>query len=414
MAEVTSKDGLINYALRKLGAPVIEINVDREQAEDRVDEALQFFTERHFDGVEKVFFSHQLTQTDIDNRFILTDDLETPKGFPSNGPTGRDIVSVTKVFQFGALKGISSMFDVRYQMALSDYFGINTGLGYQSSLGLASFDSAKRYISMIEDFFQPEKEVRFSKVTNRLLIDSELDKTTSAGNYLIIEAYAALDPEKFGQIYNDRILKKYVTALIKKQWGSNLSKFAGVQLPGGVQLNGPQIYAEAVSEIKELVAEPMLVTGDNAHSAQAVADQLGIGSVVADVLPESKIAVVRDLQAQGKCVAMVGDGVNDAAALAQADLGIAMGSGSDVAIEASDITLVRSDPRSIVDAIRLSRRTLSTIKGNLFWAFAYNIAAIPLAVAGLLNPMIAGAAMAFSSVFVVGNSLRLRRFQSTG
>jgi Cu+-exporting ATPase len=172
--------------------------------------------------------------------------------------------------------------------------------------------------------------------------------------------------------------------------------------------------AHAVSEIKELVGEPILVTGDNTHSAQAVADQLGIGSVVADVLPESKIAVVRDLQAQGNCVAMVGDGVNDAAALAQADLGIAMGSGSDVAIEASDITLVRSDPRSIVDAIRLSRRTLSTIKGNLFWAFAYNIAAIPLAMAGLLNPMVAGAAMAFSSVFVVGNSLRLRGFQPTG
>lgn len=172
--------------------------------------------------------------------------------------------------------------------------------------------------------------------------------------------------------------------------------------------------AQAVLEIKELVGEPMLVTGDNAHSAQVIADQLGIHSVIADVLPESKIAVVRDLQAQGKCVAMVGDGVNDAAALAQADLGIAMGSGSDVAIEASDITLVRSDPRSIVDAIRLSRRTLATIKGNLFWAFAYNIAAIPLAMAGLLNPMIAGAAMAFSSAFVVGNSLRLRGLQPTG
>ena len=117
MANVTSKDGLIDYALRKLGAPVIEINVDREQVEDRVDEALQFFTERHFDGVERVYFSHELSQTDIDNRFILTDDLATPKGFPTNGPTGKDIVSVTKVFQFGALKGISSMFDVRYQIS---------------------------------------------------------------------------------------------------------------------------------------------------------------------------------------------------------------------------------------------------------------------------------------------------------
>ena len=255
MAKPSSKDELIEYALRKLGALVIEINVDREQAEDRLDEALQFFTERHFDGVERVYFSHQLTEDDITNRFILTDDIGTPKGFPSGGPTGRDIVSVIKVFQFGALKGISSMFDVRYQMALSDYFGINTGLGYQSSLGLASFDSAKRYISMIEDFFQAEKEIRFSKVTNRLLIDSELDKTANAGDFIIIEAYAALNPDKFTEIYNDRLFKKYVTALIKKQWGTNLSKFAGVQLPGGVQLNGPQIYAEAISEIQIIEQE---------------------------------------------------------------------------------------------------------------------------------------------------------------
>jgi hypothetical protein len=255
MASITSRDGLIDYALRKLGAPVIEINIDRQQAEDRVDEALQFFNERHFDGVERVFFSHELTADDITNRYILTDDLATPKGFPTGGPTGRDIVSVTKVFQFGPLKGIDSMFDVRYQMALNDYFGINTGLGYQSALGLASYDSAKRYISMISDFFQPEKEIRFSKVTNRLLIDGDLSQSTESGDYLIIEAYAALDPETFNEIYNDRMLKRYVTALLKKQWGSNLSKFAGVQLPGGVQLNGPQIYAEALQEIQIIEQE---------------------------------------------------------------------------------------------------------------------------------------------------------------
>jgi Cu+-exporting ATPase len=170
----------------------------------------------------------------------------------------------------------------------------------------------------------------------------------------------------------------------------------------------------AIRDLKELGLEPMLVTGDNSAVAKAVATSLGIESVWAEVLPEDKIELVRELQGSGKRVAMVGDGVNDAAALAQSDLGMAMGSGTDVAIEASDITLVRSDPRSIVDAIRLSRRTLTTIKGNLFWAFAYNVAAIPLAMAGLLNPMIAGAAMALSSVFVVTNSLRLRSFQGTG
>ena len=173
--------------------------------------------------------------------------------------------------------------------------------------------------------------------------------------------------------------------------------------------------ASAVRLLRDLGLEPVLLTGDNEATARAVAAEVGIdlgpATVIANVLPADKVDVVRRLKAEGRVVAMVGDGVNDAAALAQADLGVAMGTGADVAIEASDLTLVRGDLRVAADAIRLSRRTLGTIKGNLFWAFAYNVAAVPLAAAGLLNPMLAGAAMAVSSVFVVTNSLRLRRFE---
>ena len=169
--------------------------------------------------------------------------------------------------------------------------------------------------------------------------------------------------------------------------------------------------AQAVAALRDLGLTPVLLTGDHVTAARAVAADVGIDEVIADVLPEQKVAEVVRLQGTGAVVAMVGDGVNDAAALAQADLGLAMGTGTDGAIEAADITVVRGDLLAVVDAIRLSRRTLAIIKGNLFWAFAYNVAAIPLAMAGLLNPIVAGAAMAFSSVFVVTNSLRLRRFR---
>ena len=169
--------------------------------------------------------------------------------------------------------------------------------------------------------------------------------------------------------------------------------------------------AEAVAQLRALGLTPVLLTGDNAAAARAVAAQVGIDEVIAEVLPADKVDTIELLQGEGRVVAMVGDGVNDAAALARADLGLSMGTGTDAAIEASDLTLVRGDLRVAADAIRLSRRTLATIKGNLFWAFAYNVAAIPLAAAGYLNPMIAGAAMAFSSVFVISNSLRLRRFR---
>jgi len=248
MAAPNSRQTLIEYALRQLGHPVVDINVDWEQCEDRLDDALQYFSERHFDGVEKAYFLYTPTQQDVENEYISTDDLGPVNGFGGDGPTGKDIVSITKLFQFGPFSNIS-MFDVRYQMALTDYFGINTNLMSSRNMGLAQYDSTKRYINMIQDLFQPEKTLRFSKVTNKLHIEMNWKQELAANQKIVIEAYVVLNPDKFTEIYNDRLLKRYVTALIKRQWGMNMSKFNGVQLPGGVTLRGAEIVSEAREEI---------------------------------------------------------------------------------------------------------------------------------------------------------------------
>jgi hypothetical protein len=253
MAAPTSRDELIDYSLRNLGSPVIEINVDRQQCEDRLDEALEMFSERHFDGSERAYFRHQITQTDKDNMYISTDNLGPVNGATGDGPTGKDILSVVKLFQFGNFANIN-MFDVRYQMALSDYFGINRGLGGNSSMGLSRYDSTKRHINMIQDFFQPEKMIRFNKVSNKIHLDANSTDIV-VDKYLAIEAYVKVPSITFSQIFDDVWLKKYTTALIKRQWGQNMSKFDGVQLPGGVSLRGGEIYSEANEEIQRLEEE---------------------------------------------------------------------------------------------------------------------------------------------------------------
>jgi hypothetical protein len=256
MATPYSVDTLIEYAKRRLGDPVVDINVDYQQSVERVEDALQLFSERHFDGVERHYYTHKVTSTDVTNGYINTSGLTAAAGY-TGAPNGSNILTVTKVLPFGTNQ--ANMFNVRYQMSLHDYFGINRATHYGEALGLAAYDSTKRFISLIEQLFEPEKMIRFSKVTNRLYIDMDWSEdTVTDKTYFVIEAYSKLDPTTWTEIYNDRLLKEYVTALIKRQWGANLSKFEGVQMPGGVSLRGAEIFSEATEEVQRIEEKVLL------------------------------------------------------------------------------------------------------------------------------------------------------------
>lgn len=261
MARPSTRQQLIQYCLRNLGHPVIEINVDEEQLEDRVDEALQFFAEYHFDGVEKVYLKYQVQQQDINNGYIsLTSNNTFNAGTGASGQsessmpvteTGQTgsvniddlIASVLQVFHFST--GTINMFDVRYQYALNDLYTFGT-------IELIHYSVTQQYLSLLRQMLSPEKSVRFSRKNNKLYIDMKWQRDTKVGDWIVIEAYRVMDPRVYPEIYNDMLLKKYLTALFKRQWGINLSKFNGIQMLGGVTFNGQKIYEEATREIEAI------------------------------------------------------------------------------------------------------------------------------------------------------------------
>jgi len=260
MAQPASREELKEYCLRKLGYPVIQINVDDAQLEDRLDDALQFFAEYHFDGVEKVYIRKQIEQKDVDNGYI---DLKSPTTANPNAtipivaadaidPDGRSIISVTKVFQLFDTLGGTGMFDARYQIALNDLYGLRTNTYSQS---LITYAITRSHMQMLQDLLTPEKTLEFSRVTNRIYVNMDWKQQSYLGQYIMFEAYKILDPTKYTEIYNDKTLKRYTTALIKQQWGSNMMKFGGVELPGGITLNGTEVFQEGTVEVEKLENE---------------------------------------------------------------------------------------------------------------------------------------------------------------
>ena len=271
MAKPSSRQGLIDYCLRRLGAPVLEINVDDDQIDDLVDDAIQYFNERHYDGVERMYLKYKISQDDIARGRGLTSvgsvgvsttgvGIVTTRGTSTNSGSGAvtstfyetsnfiqvpdSVIGIENVFKFDTSSISGGMFSIKYQLFLNDLY-------YFNSVELLQYSMVKSYLSDIDFLLTTDKQVRFNKRQNRLYLDIEWG-AQSAGNFIVIDCYRALDPEDFSKIYNDSFVKKYLTALIKRQWGQNLIKFRGVKLPGGIEFNGREIYEDAERELEQI------------------------------------------------------------------------------------------------------------------------------------------------------------------
>ena len=254
MATPASRENLKQYALRALGKPVIEINVDDDQLEDRIDEALQYYAQYHYDGIRRTYLKYQYTQADKDRILGNSSETATKNSVSTTWSEGNNflivpetVVSVINIFPFSD-KGNLNLFDVRYQLRLNDLYDF-------SSTSIINYDLVLRHLDFLDHILVGEKPLRFNQHDNRLYIDMDWSEDLQVGEYLVIEAYRKLDPTVYTDVFNDIYLKRYVTALFKKQWGANLSKFNGVTMIGGVTLNGQQIYSEALTDIEKLEQE---------------------------------------------------------------------------------------------------------------------------------------------------------------
>jgi len=254
MAEPASREQLKQYALRALGKPVIEINVEDDQLEDRIDEALQFYQQYHYDGIRRTYLKYQYTQTDYDRINANTSESVTKNSVTTAWQEGNgfivvpeSVISVINIFPYSS-KGSMNLFDVRYQMRLNDLYDF-------SSTSIVNYDVVMRHLDFLDHILVGEKPLRFNQNDNRLYVDQDWKNDITVGEFLVIECYRKLDPSVYTDVFNDMILKRYVTALFKKQWGANLSKFNGVAMLGGVTLNGQQIFSESLTDIEKIEDE---------------------------------------------------------------------------------------------------------------------------------------------------------------